>query len=195
MSNWTLLTKCDGKSDIYKCACGNVRVVDRYSVNHSLSKSCGCLRDKAMQKPNRQTKAYEAWRNMKARCTNPNNWYYKYYGGKGVQVCKEWHDFDNFFRDMGEPPKGKTLDRRDGNGNYCKDNCRWATRAEQQLNLRSNHNVTFNGETKCIAEWARVLKINVNTLSNRIHRGWPIEQALNPTKHQGVKIAKTACFS
>jgi len=145
--------------------------------------------------PNRQTRSYGIWCNMKARCSNPNNPYWKYYGGRGIKVCESWQDFNNFFADMGESPVDTTIERVDGDRDYEPSNCIWATRAEQQLNLRSNHNITFNGETKCAAEWGRVLGINPRTIYSRLQRGWPIELLLNAQKRKGIKIAKAAHYS
>lgn len=74
---------------------------------------------------------------MVKRCTNPNNWAWKYYGGRGIDVCKRWREsFANFLADMGERPRGLTLDRRDNDGDYTPKNCRWVTRAEQSRNRR-----------------------------------------------------------
>jgi hypothetical protein len=76
---------------------------------------------------------------MFQRCTNPNNDDYPDYGGRGITVCERWcgkHGFENFLHDMGERPEGKTLDRKNVNGNYCKSNCRWATAHEQRINQR-----------------------------------------------------------
>jgi hypothetical protein len=76
---------------------------------------------------------------MLARCTNPNRWQYKYYGGRGVEVCDRWLSFENFFSDMGERPQGKTIDRLDSDGNYEPSNCRWASPVEQRASRRDSY--------------------------------------------------------
>jgi len=73
---------------------------------------------------------------MLQRCSNPNDSGYCWYGGRGITVCKRWHTFENFYADMGDPPSGLTLDRKDNDGNYEKRNCKWSTPAEQRLNQR-----------------------------------------------------------
>jgi hypothetical protein len=83
------------------------------------------------------TPTYYSWAGMKSRCLNPKDSRYKDYGGRGIKVCKEWHDFRNFLKDMGLRPKGHTLDRIDVNGNYEPSNCRWATLEMQAANKRN----------------------------------------------------------
>jgi hypothetical protein len=122
---------------------------------------------------------YHSWSSMKQRCLNPNHDYYPAYGGNGVTICDEWtNSFEKFLEDMGPRPKGTSLDRRDNSKGYCKENCQWATRAHQQVNRNNSKFHTFQGETLCLAEWARKYTMPYNTLDNRIKAGWSIEKAL-----------------
>lgn len=126
------------------------------------------------------TKVYRRWCHMKERCTNPHNVGWKNYGGRGVKVCKRWLKFENFLADMGEPPAGKTLDRIDSNGNYCPENCRWATIEVQSNNRRTNLLLTAFGVTKTAMLWTSDARCRVghSTLLNRITRGWPHLKAI-----------------
>ena len=93
---------------------------------------------------------YQTWQNMKQRCENPNNSDYSYYGERGISVCEEWkNSFDTFVLDMGDRPKGFTLDRIDNLKGYCKANCRWASHSEQMSNRRGfKHKYERNLEHK-----------------------------------------------
>jgi hypothetical protein len=83
-----------------------------------------------------RSRAFQCWKNMKARCLNPQHRQYPDYGGRGITVCERWLIFENFYADMGDPPPGLSLDRINNNGNYERGNCRWATVAEQLANRR-----------------------------------------------------------
>jgi len=134
------------------CECGSVKEYRQTSLNFGTSKSCGCTRMKNMKlasllsltkhgKTSKgNSKIYRIWANMITRCTNPKSTNYKYYGGRGISVCDEWKIFINFYNDMGDCPDGLTLDRIDVNGNYCKNNCRWADWETQCKNKRKKQN-------------------------------------------------------
>lgn len=121
---------------------------------------------------------YQCWNSMKDRCLNSNNACYSDYGGRGIKVCDRWLVFENFLADMGERPTGLSLDRKDNNGDYTPENCRWATRQEQQQNMRSNNLIYYNGEILPAAEWARRFGMSRHALYQRLKNGWSIEQAL-----------------
>jgi len=93
----------------------------------------------------RDTKIWCSWRCMKTRCLNPNNFKYKDYGGRGIEVCEKWLNFQGFFEDMGVRPEGMTLERKNNSLGYYKENCKWATPKEQASNRRwrGTSNETF----------------------------------------------------
>lgn len=125
------------------------------------------------------TKTYRAWTNMHKRCSNPAYEHFADYGGRGITVCPEWNKFETFLADMGDAPVGRSLDRRDNEKGYSKDNCRWATRFEQMQNRRNNRNITHNGETHCLSEWARRAGFTLLLVWKRLNRGWTMEQTLS----------------
>lgn len=117
------------------------------------------------------------WRNMKSRCRNPNATGYELYGGRGIAYAPHWHTFTGFLQDMGVRPEGRSLDRIDPDGNYTKENCRWATPVEQGADKSDSHMVTYQGRTQNVTAWARELGIKPNTLEYRLLRGWSVEEA------------------
>ena len=125
-----------------------------------------------------KTPIYKIWSSMKQRCLNPANPRWSSYGGVGIKIDPRWLVFENFLKDMGQKPEGKTLDRfPDPFGNYTKSNCRWATPLQQQNNMRNNRILEYNGRRQTLAQWARELNINISTLAKRVSRGWSIEEA------------------
>jgi hypothetical protein len=120
---------------------------------------------------------YRAWQRMKGRCSDKSNNRYEYYGGRGIKVCDEWLKFENFIADMGDRPSSDhSLDRINVDGNYEPNNCRWATRNEQANNKRSNHLITYEGQTLNITKWSLLTGINRATLHLRLKKGWPMER-------------------
>jgi len=165
------------------CICGVVKYINAHLVSSGKVKSCGCIRK---TRPNRKThgksrtKMYNRWFKMLERCRNEANAAYKNYGGRGISVCDEWLDYEVFYRDMGEPPfKGAEIDRRNNDLGYNKENCRWVNRKTNSNNTRQCHNVTYDGETKTITEWAESIGMNPKTLMTRFERGWSVKKALS----------------
>lgn len=181
----------DGGNILWKCKCdcGNEKVVSTKYLGRSVL-SCGCYAKETSA--NRLTKhgkcytrLYQVHRTMLQRCYNPNAHEYENYGGRGIKVCDEWHDFEHFEKWAIEngydktAKRGKsTLDRIDPNGNYEPSNCRWATMQQQQRNKRNNVQITYNGETHCMSEWAEIIGIPYGAFHKRITRGWSIEKII-----------------
>lgn len=170
-----------------KCDCGTIKTVSGIDLRKGTSKSCGCLaRELSAQRKRThgmtQTRLFEIWHGMKARClreTAPN---YGNYGARGILVCKEWaNDFVCFYEwSMANGyADGLTLDRIDNEKGYFPENCRWADAKTQCNNKRNNHRLTANGETKTVTEWAEKIGTHPETITARLKRGWTVEQAIN----------------
>lgn len=121
---------------------------------------------------------YRIWASMIARCTNPSSHAFASYGGRGITVCERWRSFPSFYKDMGDRPDGKSLERRENNGEYSPENCFWADRKTQNRNKRNNHLITLDGETCTIAEWAERCGLKYGTVHQRIRKGWAPEAAI-----------------
>lgn len=123
---------------------------------------------------------YLAWVNLRQRCTNTTTRDYKFYGARGIKVCEKWNSFKNFYEDMFPTyEKGLTLDRINVNGDYCPENCRWATRREQSNNRNYNRLITYKEKTQSVGSWAYEIGMSQRALHKRIFtRGWAIERAL-----------------
>ncbi len=128
---------------------------------------------------NRRSPLYGIWATMKSRCYNAKFPKYQIYGARGIRVCDRWRNsFANFRDDMGEPPAGMTLERKNVNGNYEPSNCRWATRKEQSRNQRTNRVGYVNGELMCVAEASERFGVKYRTIITRMNRGLTMEQAV-----------------
>jgi hypothetical protein len=179
----------DGRIQWYcLCECGNFRTVAAKRLRNGYTKSCGCLAKEnsiALGKAcathgMSKTPEYITWQHMKDRCLNPKHEAFSHYGGRGIKVCDRWlNSFENFYEDMGPRPRGKTLDRKEFNGNYEPNNCRWASSKEQANNQTNNRLITFNGKTQSVAQWASQYDIPDRTLRARLFQSkWDVERAL-----------------
>ena len=128
-----------------RCDCGSTRIATGIKLRYGGHQSCGCARRKHGHTKYRQrsSQTYKSWQHMMQRCTNKKLPQWKDYGGRGISVCERWklrpprgQGFNNFLADMGERPANRTLDRIDNDAGYGPDNCRWATRSQQQSNQR-----------------------------------------------------------
>jgi len=119
---------------------------------------------------NHQSPTYRSWAGMLTRVRNPNRKDWHLYGGRGIKVCIRWLEFKKFLEDMGLRPKGKTLDRKNSNGNYCKRNCRWATPLEQIYNRRKGHFVgEKNNQAKLTWKQVKMIRKEWNHTYKRIY--------------------------
>jgi len=126
-----------------------------------------------------RTPEYRAWCGMRERCSNESHHAYSSYGGRGIQVCERWNSFESFLEDMGPRPTPKhSLDRIDNDGNYCPENCRWATKLQQTRNRRTSDMLTINGRQVHLHDAAHAACLAPRTLKARLRSGWPLAEAL-----------------
>jgi hypothetical protein len=161
-----------------KCDCGANTTVRGTNLTRMKkpTKSCGCLQvESATTHGKRTHPLYNIWTEMNRRCraTNRNN--SDTYSLKGISVCERWqgnNGFTNWLGDMGErPTDNHTLERIDNNKGYSPENCRWATKAEQNRNRSDTTRLVYNGKKMCAAELARIIGINPSTVRRRHHKG------------------------
>ncbi len=164
------------------CECGNEITITR--TNLKRARSCGCSKGKYISDSKithgmSNSRLYRIWQNMKNRCYNPNVDRYDRYGGRGITVCEKWRDsFEAFYKwaiDNGYSDE-LSIDRKDVNGNYTPDNCRWISMDKQADNKSNSRIFEYNGEAHTVSEWSKILDISRDIIWNRINRGWNIER-------------------
>lgn len=180
---------CGGHKHLFwcRCQCGKEAAVYGDALRSKISRSCGCLtadtlRAMRLEHGLTATHQYQVWQNMCQRIINPNHTFYGNYGGRGLTIDERWlgeGGYSNFYADMGPTPEGCTLERRDNNKGYSKENCYWATRKQQGRNKRNNHLVEFNGEIMCVTAWEEKLGMPEGCLKKRLQRKWTIERAMS----------------
>ena len=173
------------------CDCGNKKDVFIHHLIRDGRKtvSCGCHKKRLCSNlppvikhghcSKVKSPTYQSWLAMMQRCYRTKHPAYHRYGGRGITVQIEWHDFQIFLQDMGERPGEMELDRKDNDLSYYNGNCRWVTPKVNARNKSSNRVLTFRGKSKCMSEWAEEVGMNVTTLRERLSRGWTVEHALS----------------
>ena len=178
-----------------QCECGKFITTRATGVTSGNCKSCGCLNKEIVGNLNRthgesgtpgnaDSPEYTSWECMRDRCYNKNKLGYCNYGGRGITVCERWDSYENFLEDMGRKPPGFTIERIDVNGNYCKENCRWATMKEQLNNTRRNIKCTYQGETGSLMSIVERLGLTdkYQNIRARLKRGTSLEQIIEDIK-------------
>ena len=164
------------------CECGNTSIVRSSDLRNGRTKSCGCGRTPHGEAGQKKTRLYRIWSGMKTRCHNEIDHMYRFYGAKGIEVCDEWRNSFESFRDWAVSNgyrEDLTLDRKESSGNYSPENCRWATYKEQENNRSNNRLITHNGRTQTLSQWAAETGIHRGTIQYRLNHGWSVEKALN----------------
>lgn len=197
-----VLSRTDNKGKntawLCKCDCGNITKVITPNLKGGKSKSCGCGVIDSLIKRSRthgeshKTRLYSIWRGMKDRCYRQTHPYYNHYGGRGITVCPEWKTSYVAFRDWAKShgySDDLSIDRIDNDKGYSPENCRWASNAQQANNQSRNRQITFQGRTQNLTQWAEELGISFPVLHYRLKHGWSIEDSLTtPTNHKKPKI-------
>lgn len=176
--DWTVLSFFKREKNVNywlcKCSCGTTKTVNFNSLYKNKSTSCGC---KTIEKRSAKltkhgmagTPTYKSWHAMLQRSQGKGG--HESYVKRDISVCDDWIKFENFLRDMGKRPNGKTLDRIDNTKGYYKENCRWATPSEQQNNMRSNALIDVFGERMTITQASRLYNIGISCLRHRLRKG------------------------
>lgn len=148
-------------------------------------RSCGCAKGEHIRQSitihgMSGTGIYEVWSGMRKRCLNPADNLYPYYGGRGITICERWSSFAAFLHDMGPRPAGLSLDRKDNDGPYSPDNCRWATRSQQSRNKRDTVMVVYRGVHMPLAEAAEHAGLSSKLIHARITKHWAEDRLFLP---------------
>lgn len=178
----------DGKRQyLCKCECGQYRIVKGTDLRSGKVHNCGCIHGNkkyvnGFSLDNHSHKRiYRIWNDMKRRCLDDRREDYMRYGGRGINVCAEWLDFQNFFEWSLNNGYGDnlTIDRIDVDGGYSPQNCRWADAATQANNRTNNHYMTYLGETKTMKQWCDELGLPYYAVRARQSRGWSDHDSLS----------------
>ena len=185
--HWTVIrytiTKPGGAYWLCQCDCGKISEVHGGNLKSGKSTNCGCLRKKHITHGLSKTRIYNIYIQIKERCYNKNNPAYPRYGGRGIEMCDDWKESFESFRNWSMSngySEELTIDRIDNNGNYCPDNCRWVSYEIQANNTRKNIYVSINGDVKTLSQWCRKTGVLYTTAYQRLRRGIKPEYAIKP---------------
>lgn len=171
-----------------KCDCGNESIVAGGNLTNGHIVSCGCFNDKRRIEAHTKhgmsdDKMYSTWLSRRRRCYDTRCPAYENYGGRGIKMCDRWkEDYGAFYEDVSKLPHfgevGYSLERIDNNGDYCPENCCWATAKQQSNNRRSNFMITYLGRTQTLGQWVDELGLNYKKTRKRIREyNWSVERA------------------
>lgn len=172
-----------------ECTCGGTRLVAIGRLTSKSVKSCGCyVRPKG---PYYHELTFNSWRGMQSRCKQESHNRFAKYGGRGIAICEAWNSYEQFYKDMGERPSAShQIDRIDNDGNYCPENCRWATRSEQARNKSNTVMIEFRGEVRSAHDWGELVGMNGKSIAQRIRKGWTAEQAITFPRNAGNPMGR-----
>lgn len=150
------------------CDCGRTIVIRKSRLHERAGKqiACGCLRGRHTKHADSNSKLYRVWDSMVRRCHNPKHHAFHGYGKRGITVCQEWRDYRNFmaWAHQNGYTDGLTIDRIANDRGYEPDNCRWATRKEQQNNRRCCVYIEHDGQRLTLTQWSELLNIPRHTV-------------------------------
>lgn len=176
-----------------ECDCGRYGAFLGTLLKGGHTKSCGCLRKYNMSElfsthKKSRLKEYKIWKEIRQRCYNENNPAYHHYGGRGIKMSKDWYlDFMAFYRDMGPRPEDMTLERIDNNGDYCKENCKWATQREQTRNRRRNIMFIFEDKRYKLIDFVDALDVDYAKTRRRFRDNWEIKDIFDFISDEEVR--------
>lgn len=192
-----------------RCDCGNTTNVWYNNLQQGNTRSCGCYQRErtskaALKHGESTTRIYKIWAAMLQRCNNPAMKAYHYYGGRGIKVCDEWHDYEMFraWSRMSGYREGLSIERKDVDGNYCPENCTWIPKNEQTKNRSNTVYVMYRGERCMLSDLTKKAGISRSLMHYRLSHGWSVEAAVEtpvrecknrPSVVETEKAAKEKC--
>ncbi len=182
------------------CSCGNSLETSGVNLRRQEKTSCGCVKKSlhvAKVKGKRsRPELYSVWANMMNRCYSPSSEVFPRYGGRGIEVAAEWHNYKQFEKDMSPRPPGLTLERLNNNLGYCKQNCAWVSRKDQQDNRSTSIRFQYQGRLVTLRELSALCGVPYETLRSRLALyKWSIEDATRPEKYrQPPKLEKSVAI-